>query len=155
MVKKNYDEQLDPFPVHVGLQQGWHLKPVLFRTSMDRISRHSKGLGGSGLGTRRFHICFSKMTWFCWIPPVYSRPTVCTGAVCSRAWSGQDESQLLQVRDHGKAGLSPSGWEESNLKWRSSNTSGGLALLNDSLKVWKVTLCDLNLLISFDNVYRT
>ncbi len=40
----------DLFPVHVGLQQGCPLSPVLFIIFMDRISRRSQGPEGVGFG---------------------------------------------------------------------------------------------------------
>ncbi|KAK3519761.1 hypothetical protein QTP70_003904 [Hemibagrus guttatus] len=43
----------DLFPVHVGLQQGCPLSPVLFITFMDRIPRHSQGLEGVQFGDHR------------------------------------------------------------------------------------------------------
>ena len=42
----------DLFPVHVGLQQGCPLSPVLFIIFMDRISRHSQGPEGVWYGSR-------------------------------------------------------------------------------------------------------
>ncbi|KAK3511307.1 hypothetical protein QTP70_000398 [Hemibagrus guttatus] len=43
----------DLFPVHVGLQQGCPLSPVLFIVFMDRISRRSQGLEGVRFGDHR------------------------------------------------------------------------------------------------------
>ncbi|KAK3543834.1 hypothetical protein QTP70_030081 [Hemibagrus guttatus] len=43
----------DLFPVHVGLQQGCPLSPVLFIVFMHRISRHSQGLEGVQFGDHR------------------------------------------------------------------------------------------------------
>ncbi|KAK3545578.1 hypothetical protein QTP70_008127 [Hemibagrus guttatus] len=43
----------DLFPVHVGLQQGCPLSPVLFIVFMDRISRRSQGLEGVWFGDHR------------------------------------------------------------------------------------------------------
>ncbi|KAK3508912.1 hypothetical protein QTP70_013723 [Hemibagrus guttatus] len=43
----------DLFPVHVGLQQGSPLSPVLFIVFMDRISRRSQGLEGVRFGDHR------------------------------------------------------------------------------------------------------
>ncbi|KAK3528527.1 hypothetical protein QTP70_001730 [Hemibagrus guttatus] len=43
----------DLLPVHVGLQQGCPLSPVLFIVFMDRISRRSQGLEGVRFGNHR------------------------------------------------------------------------------------------------------
>ncbi|KAK3544073.1 hypothetical protein QTP86_001044 [Hemibagrus guttatus] len=43
----------DLFPVHVGLQQGCPLSPILFIVFMDRISRRSQGLEGVRFGDHR------------------------------------------------------------------------------------------------------
>ncbi|KAK3518362.1 hypothetical protein QTP86_018292, partial [Hemibagrus guttatus] len=43
----------DLFPVHVGLQQGCPLSPILFIVFMDRISRCSQGLEGVQFGDHR------------------------------------------------------------------------------------------------------
>ncbi|KAI3362779.1 hypothetical protein L3Q82_001831 [Scortum barcoo] len=43
----------DLFPVHVGLQQGCPLSPVLFIIFMDRISRRSQGPEGVRFGNHR------------------------------------------------------------------------------------------------------
>ena len=51
----------DLFPVRFGLRQGCPLSLIQFITFMDRISWHSHGVEGSGLGTSRSGLCFLQM----------------------------------------------------------------------------------------------